>query len=197
MVSHPFCIASLALLAPFVASQGPAALSRSDKQLKLVLHPGPISKAVGEQLLEHCWQAARSVPGFMKKERVHIKKPLSIEIYAEKAAYLAVEKERSPHAFSGGEFCDATNRTAHISMLPLLEKSYAAIGLPPQTRNSVVRLTAKLVAMQYDGCKHDTWLADVFSYGVLDELTNATREWGIDPLFDQRANIFKARTETG
>ena len=197
MVSHPLCVASLALLAPFVASQDQAALSRSDKQLNLVLHPGSLSEAMGKHLLEQCWQAAHSVPDFMKKDRVQIKKPLSVEVYAEKDAYLAVEKQRSPHAFTSDEFCDAENHTAHIALLPLPEKSYEVLGLPPKTRNSIIRLTAKLVAMQHDGCKSDAWLADVFSFGVLDEITNQKREWGKDPVFDQRALIFKARTETG
>ena len=195
-MGRPLRFTLCAGLAAAVASAQAPPLTRGDKQIQLALHPAGMSAKVAERLVDGCWQAADKLNVLLKKLRRPKKGP-RIELYVDEAAYRAMEKQHNPHAFHASEFCDATTCTVHIALPKLPDASYDALGAPSSIRQSIIRLAARLVALQHGIGRNDPWLADVVSYAVLDELENPNRTWGIDPLFDQRGLILKQRTKTG
>jgi hypothetical protein len=185
-----------AVLAAAAASAQAQPLIRGDKQIQLTLHPGEMKPAVAEQVIDGCWQATEKLNALLKKVRRPKKWP-RVELYADEAAYRMVEKKSSPYAFRVQAFCDHESNVAYVAVPKLGDASFAVLGAPASVRHAVIRMAAKLVALENGVGRRDPWLADVVSFAVLDELENPERAWGVDPLFDKRSLILRARTETG
>jgi len=195
-MGRPSRIIISAVLAVAAASAQAEPLTRGSKQIQLVLHPGKLKPEVAVQVMDDCWQATEKLNALLKKLRRPKKWP-RVELYADEAAYRVVEKELKPHLFPVKAFCDQKSNVAHVAVPKLGDATFGVLGAPASLRHSIIRMATKLVALENGIGRGDSWLADVVSYAVLDELENPKREWGVDPLFDERSLYLKARTETG
>ena len=174
------------LLLTAVPTQSP--LVRTGAHFAVHLHaaalPTPLAERLADQALaaaESVWTRCEQTIG-AKAGQVAI-----VHLHGDEKAFRAAQR-----AAGGSTFRDAYVRLegpeAHVLLWPTLSAAALEIvGLPDPTAHEVIRSAAILVATRHSAAAvADPWLAEVFAWGVLEEMVNPQHRFGVDPAYDTR-----------
>lgn len=191
-------LAAACFAAP-VASQTPAALTPASKYFVIELVRGKVADDYA-MLLTNDAIAAADAAGTATEKLLQAKfaaKP-KIVVYADEAAFRAVEKSAANEPCLVEAFCAPDGSVAHVLLRPMLgPKLRMVIGLPEPTRQSLMQCAARLLAAsQSPTAVADPWLAEIVGFGVLENLTNPGGACGVEPHFDSR-RVWHALTTRG
>lgn len=185
--SPPSVAALLALLlASALAAQAPVV--RTGPHFVVHLHGGALAQAQVDALADAALAAAESVwPSLERLLGVKAGKPANLHLHTDEPAFRGKQKAASLSTFRDA-YVDHAAAEAHVLVWPKLSaKALALVGLPDPTAHELVRSAAILVAAQFSpAAVADPWLAEVFAWGVLEDLVNGKHEFGVDPAYDTR-----------
>jgi hypothetical protein len=170
------CLGALAAQAPIVCTGAHFAVH---------VHPGATAAPVAQRIGDSALAAAESMwPVLEKSLGVKTAKPATLHVYCDVAAFRALAGAPPFRA----ELVRFDAQEAHVALQPVLSpKALELVGLPDPTAHALMRGAAMLVAAQGSpAVAADPWLGEVLAWGLLEELTNPTHEFGLDPAYDSR-----------
>ncbi|HEU4420301.1 MAG TPA: hypothetical protein VFT55_15295 [Planctomycetota bacterium] len=182
--------ASLLAVAP---AQAQATLDRSGAHFAVHFHPGALPQALAARLADESLAAAESA--WAKTAEwlsLREQKPPAIHVYAEVAAYRAVEKQHGGGAVPIESMARLEAQEAHVLLWPQLSnEALAIVGLPSSTSQAILQRAAQLSVAQFaPTAVKDPWLAEVVGYGVLESIVNPGHKFGLEPAYDTRRSFY-------
>lgn len=182
----------LALFAAVLLTSGAlcaqAPVTRTGPHFVVNLHPGTLPVSVGDAIADGSLAAAESAwPALERLLGAKPGKPVVIDVHADEASFRALAKTAGVSLFRDA-FVDTTALQAHVLIWPKLSpQALQLVGLPEPTKYEVLRCAAMLVAAQSSPTAiADPWLAGLVAWGMLEEMTNPTHAFGVDPAYDTR-----------
>ncbi|HEX6812828.1 MAG TPA: hypothetical protein VF384_14475 [Planctomycetota bacterium] len=185
-------VAAAALLT-VTRAQSAEPLVRPGAHFVVHFHGGKLPAALAGKLADESLAAAESAwAKIAELLSLREQKPPAVHVYAEEAAFRAVEKRLGGGGVPVESLGKLDAQEAHVLMWPQLsEKALAIVGLPSPTAQAIVSRAAQLsAAQQAPAAVKDPWLAEVFAYAVLESIVNPKHTFGLEPAYDTRRSFY-------
>ena len=163
-------------------------LVRTGPHFVIHLHGVGWSDLLAARLADEALAAAESAwPQLEKLLGARGGKPATLHVYADEARIRALQQVAKASTCRDA-LVNLETQEAHLVMSPrLTSQVLEMIGLPEPTAHELIRCAAMLVAAQSSpAAVTDRWLAELFAWGLLEDMLNAKHEFGIDPAYDTR-----------
>lgn len=178
------------------------AMPLTGKRFRVELRPGELTAPQALPLANEALAAVEAAwPVYKKVLGARDGKPAAIMLHRDANEFRTLSRQVWPFDVDGVVLADGTGHVllAPEVKAPVLER----IGLPPATREALLRVAAELVARQViadaDAVDDHDWMCWILTMGALEAVTNPKREFGLDQGYEARRSwiheVYGARSE--
>lgn len=183
--------AFLAAIAPFAGAPAQEPIAFAGRNVELHFHPGALAPQTARNLADAAWAAVQETLPLLEKWRLLPSTAVHLDVWADDAAFRQ-QMQRAGWRFEVHDFAEQVAPRAHVALWPQFSPAVLrVVGLPPDTRDGIVRQLAWLAAAQTDVGGADPWLCHVVAAGALDLLDNPELASGVDVRFDGRRSRYR------